>query len=110
MEKYGRLSLYDIDFEKRYSIDDEYIHFVKGDRYALIYNPYHPDGTSTDHEYFIIYDDLFDRILKTEQNSDIILKVIQKEPPFSSINDNSTDSRSNMRSRSCFFISSSAPE
>ena len=38
------------------------------------------DGTSTDHECFCIHDDLFDRILETDQNSDIILKVIHKEP------------------------------
>ena len=44
-EKYGVLSLYDIYFQKRYSVDDEYIHFVKGDGYALIGNPDHLDGT-----------------------------------------------------------------
>ena len=82
LEKYGGISLYDIGFGKRYSIDDEDIHFVKGDRYALIGNPYYPYGTSTDHEYSCIHDDLFDRILETEQNSDIILKVIHKEPSF----------------------------
>ena len=63
LAKYGGLSLYDIYMEKRYSIDDNEIHFVKGDGYALIGNPYHPDGSSTDHEYFCIHDDLFDRIL-----------------------------------------------
>ena len=63
MAKYGGLSLYDIYMEKRYSIDDNEINFVKGDGYALIGNPYHPDGSSTDHEYFCIHDDLFDRIL-----------------------------------------------
>ena len=65
LEKYGGLSLYSIDFGKIYFIDDEYIHFVKGDEYALIGNPDYPDGTSTDHEYFCIHDDLFDRILET---------------------------------------------
>ena len=63
LAKYGGLSLYDIDFGKRYSIDDEYINFVKGYGYALIGNPYHPDGTSTDHEYFCIHDDLLSIIL-----------------------------------------------
>ena len=57
MDKYGRISLYDIDFEKIYSIDDEDIHFVNGYLYALIVNPDHPDGTSTDNEYFFIHDD-----------------------------------------------------
>ena len=100
LAKYGGLSLYDIDFGKRYYIDNEYIKFVKGYRYALIGNPYHLDGTSTDQEYFCIHDDLFDRILETDQNSDIILKVIYKEPSLSSINDNSTYSISRMRIRS----------
>ena len=44
------------------------------------FNIDHLDGTSTDHEYFCIHDDLFDRILETDQNSDIILKVIHQEP------------------------------
>ena len=61
--KYVGFSIYDINFEKRYSIDDEDIHFLKLDGYALIGNPDHPDGTSTDHEYFCILDDLLDIIL-----------------------------------------------
>ena len=36
LAKYGGHSLYDIDFEKRYSVDDEGTNFVKGDRHALI--------------------------------------------------------------------------
>ena len=59
LAKYGGLSPYDIDMEKRYSIDDKEIRFVKGYGYALIGNPYHPDGTSIDHEYFCIHYDLF---------------------------------------------------
>ena len=100
LAKYGGLSLYDIYFRRIYSIFYEDIQFVKGEGYDLIGNPDHPDGTSTDHEYFCIHDDLFDRILETDQNSNIILKVIRKDPPFSSINDNSIRSRSKMRSRS----------
>ena len=98
--KYGGLSLYDIDFGKRCSIDDKGIHFIKGDGYTLIGNLDHLDGTSTDHEYFCIHDEWFDRILETDQNSDIILKLIHKEPSLSSINENSTYSRSTMRSGS----------
>ena len=30
LANYGELSLYDIDTEKRYSIDEKEIHFVKG--------------------------------------------------------------------------------
>ena len=100
LNKYVGLSLYDIGFGNRYSIDDEYIHFVKGDGYILIGNPYHTDGTSTDHEYFFIHDELFGIILETDQNSDIALKVIHKEASFSSINYNSKYSRSKLRSRS----------
>ena len=51
--KYRELSLYDIEFGRRYYIDNENIHFLKGDRYALIGNSDHPDGTSTDNEYFL---------------------------------------------------------
>ena len=52
LEKYGGLSLYDLDFERIYTLDDEDIHFIKGDGYTLIGNPDHPDETATDHEYF----------------------------------------------------------
>ena len=52
LAKYGGLSLYVIDMEKIYSIDDKEIHFLKGDGYDLISNPDHTDGSSTDHESF----------------------------------------------------------
>ena len=58
LAKYVGLPIYDIDTEKKYSIYDKEIHSVKGVGYALIGNPDHPDGTSTDHEYFCIHDDL----------------------------------------------------
>ena len=86
LAKYGGLSLYGIDMEKRYSVDDKYIRFVKWDGYASIGNPDNPDGSSTDHEYFFIHDYVFDRILETDQDYDITLKVIQKETSLSSIN------------------------
>ena len=63
LDKYGWLSLYDIYFGNRCYIDDEDIHFVKRDVYALIGNPDHPDRTSTDHGYLCIHDDFFDRVL-----------------------------------------------
>ena len=56
LANYGWLSPNGIDTEKRYSIDDTEIHFVKWDGYALICNPDHQDRTSTDHEYFCIHD------------------------------------------------------
>ena len=40
LAKYGGLSLYDIDTEMRYSIDDKEMHFVTGEGYALIINTY----------------------------------------------------------------------
>ena len=39
LAKFGGLSLYDIDTEKRYSIYDKEINFVKGYGYDLIGNP-----------------------------------------------------------------------
>ena len=79
LAKYLRLFLYDNDTEKKYSIDDKEINFIKGDGYALIGNPDHPDVSSTDHKYFCIHDDLFGKILETDQDYDITLKVIHKE-------------------------------
>ena len=86
MAKYGGLSLYDIDTEKRYSIYDKEINFVKGDWYALIGNPDFPDGSSTDNEYFCINDDFFERILATEQDYDMTLNVIHRETSLPSVN------------------------
>ena len=85
LAKYERLSLYDIDTEKRYSIDYKEINFVKGDGYALIGNPDFPDGSSTYHEYFCIHEYLFDRILATDQDSDISLNLIHKETSLPSM-------------------------
>ena len=42
---------------------------------------------------------MFDRILETDQISDIILKVISKDVPLPSINYSSTYTRSNFRNR-----------
>ena len=86
LDKYGGLSLYDIDTEKRYSIDEKEMHFVKGEGYALIDNPDFPDGSSTDHDYFCIHEDLFDIILATDQDSDISLNLIHRETSLPSIN------------------------
>ena len=59
---------------------------MKGDGYALIGNPDFPDGSSTDHEHFCISEDLFDRILATEQDSNITLNMIHKDTSLPSIN------------------------
>ena len=86
--------------EKIYSIDDKEINFVKVDGYALIGNPDHTDQISSNHEYYCICDDLFDRILKPDYDSDISLKVIHEEPSFSSINVKIPNSRSEKNSTS----------
>ena len=99
----GRLFIYDIPFEKIQSVDDEAIHFVKRYVYTLIGKPDHIYGTLTDHEYSFIHDDLFDRILATDQNPDILLKLIHKDVTLTSINDNSAYSKPKFRSMSEFF-------
>ena len=76
---FGGISLYDIYFGKTYLIEDEDINLVNGYGYAIIGNSDSPDGTSTDHEYFFIHNDLFDKIIETDQNEDIALKMIHKE-------------------------------
>ena len=86
LAKYGGLYLYEIDTEKRYSIDKKEMNFVKGEGYALIGNPYFPYGFSTDHDYFCIHAVFFYRILATEQDSDITLNVIHRETSLPSIN------------------------
>ena len=100
LAKYGVLSLYDIDTEKRYSIHDKEIHFVNGEEYVLIGNPDVPDGSSTDHEYFCIHEDLFGRILATEQDYDITLNLIYRETSLTSINVKISNSRSEKNSMS----------
>ena len=97
LSKYGGLSLYYIDTEKRYSIDEKEMHLVKGEIYALIGNPDFTDGSSTDHEYFCIHEDLFDRILATEQDSDITLNLFHRDTSLPYIN----VKRSSQRSYKC---------
>ena len=94
LAKYGGLSLYDIDMKNIYSIEYKGIDFVKGYGYALTWNPDHPDGASTDHKYFCFHDDLFDRILETEQDSDITLNVIHRETSLPLINVKISNQRS----------------
>ena len=86
LAKYVGLSTCDIDTDKRYSIDEKEIHLVKGERYALIGHPDFLYGSSTDHEYFCFHEDLFDRILATDQDSDISLNLIHRETLLPSIN------------------------
>ena len=59
LENYGGMAPYDEDENKRYTIDNEYICFFKKKGFALIGLPDEPDGISTDHEFFSIYEDFF---------------------------------------------------
>ena len=68
LAKYGSLDLYDEDTEKRFIIDHEQLQFDKADGWTLIGIPEKEDGSLSDHEYFCIHDDLFDRIKSTDQD------------------------------------------
>ena len=80
LQNYGCLDLYDEDLEKRFIIDHEKLEFDKNSVWNLIGIPEKPDGTFSDHEYFCIYDDLFDRTRSTHQDINIMRKFISKEP------------------------------
>ena len=98
------VSLFMILIQKKiYPIDNEVIVFVNKYGYALIDNPDHPDIIITYHLYFLIYDDLFDRILGMYQKQFIVLKVISKNVSLMSVNYSSTYLRSKLRKRSNFF-------
>ena len=73
------------------------MYFVKGEGYALLGNPDFLDGSSTDHEFFCIHENLFGRILATEQDYDITLNLIHRETSLPSIN----VKRSSERSEKC---------
>ena len=49
-------------------MDHEQLQFDKTDGWTLIGIPEKEDGTLSDHEYFCIHDDLFDRIKSTHQD------------------------------------------
>ena len=105
MEKYGGISLYNFDIENRYKVDDEEICFSKKYGSALIGDPDHPDGTLTDNEYFLIYDDLFERILEIDQDSGVVLNVISKDISFLLINDSSKiQAISRLIGQKCFHL------
>ena len=61
---------------KRYKIDYKYIHFINNDSWVLIVIIDEPNGTSTDHEFSPIHNDLFDRVVSTHQKVGIALNRI----------------------------------
>ena len=78
--KYGSLALYYEYPGKRFIIDHEQLKFEKNDGEKLIGIPEKLDGSLSDHEYFFIHDDLFDRIKSPHQDNNILLKFISNEP------------------------------
>ena len=62
ISKYGSLDLYDEDPKKIFIIDHEQLKFDKNDGWNLIGITEKEDVTLSDHEYFCIHDDLFNRI------------------------------------------------
>ena len=62
LAKYGSLALYDEDMKKIFIIDHEQSQFDKMDGWNLIGIPEKEDGTLSDHEYFCIHDNIFDKI------------------------------------------------
>ena len=79
LAKYGSLALYDENMEKRFIIDHKKLQSDKTDGWTLIGIPEKEDGTLSDHDYFCIHDDLFDRIKSTHQNRNILWKFISNE-------------------------------
>ena len=68
LAKYVSLDLYGEDMEKRFIIDHEKLEFDKTDGWTIIGIPKKEDGSLSNHEYFCIHDDLFDRIKSTHQD------------------------------------------
>ena len=68
LAKCGSLALYNEDLEKRFIIDHEQLEFDKTDGWTLIVIPEKEDGSLSDHEYFCINDDPFDRIKSTHRD------------------------------------------
>ena len=66
--------------EEIFIIDHEQLQFYKTDGWTLIGIPEKEDGTLSDHEYFFIHDDIFDRIQSTHQDRNILWRFIYNEP------------------------------
>ena len=64
---------------KRFIIDHEQLQFDKTDGWTLIGLPEKEDGTLSDHEYFLIHDDLFDIIKSTHQDQSFLWKFLYNE-------------------------------
>ena len=79
LAKYGSLALYDVDLEKRFIIDHKQLQFDKTNEWTLIGLPEKEDGTLSDHDYFCIHDDMFDRIKSTHQDQSFLWEFSYNE-------------------------------
>ena len=80
LAKYGSLAVYDEDLEKLFIIDHEQLKFDKTDGWTFIGIPDKEDGSLSDHVYFCIHDDIFDRIPSTRQDQTFLWKFLFNEP------------------------------
>ena len=78
--KYGFLFIYDEDTEKIFIINHEQIQFDKNLGWNLIVVPEKRDGTLSNHEYFCIHHDIFDRIQSTHKDINTMWSFISNEP------------------------------
>ena len=76
LAKYGSLDLYDEYLEKIFIIDHGQLKFDKNSGWNLIGIPKKTDGTLSDHEYFFIHYDIFDRIQSNHKDRNIMWKFI----------------------------------
>ena len=76
LENHGSLDIYDEDLKEIFIIDHKKLQFNKISGWAIIGIPEEPDGTLSNHEYFCIHDDLFDRIQSTYQDRNILWMFI----------------------------------
>ena len=74
--KYGNLSLYDEYLKEIVIVDHEEIQFDTNYGWNLIRIPEEPFGYLSGNEFFLIHDDLFNRIKSTNRENNISLKII----------------------------------
>ena len=76
LAKYVSLALYNEDTEKIFIIDHEILESNKTDEWNLIGIPKKKDVILSDHDYFCIHDDLFERIQSTHQDINVLWKFL----------------------------------
>ena len=79
LARYGSLDQYDEYLEKIFIIDHEQLKLDKHTGWTFIEMRGKSNGTFSDHDYFCIRDDLFDRTQATHQDRNIMWKIIRSE-------------------------------